>query len=529
MHEEETRTMKREEIVRWRSLFDSPARLSTYRKEVQRLDESLGAFLDFDPGRPPEAAGEGGVTTGHELLRGLPFGVKDNIAAEGFSLTCASRALEGLPAPYSATAVEKLLRAGARPVGKTNLDEFGMGSSTENSAYRRTVNPWDPERTPGGSSGGSAAAVAAGMVPFALGSDTGGSVRQPAAFCGIYGLKPSYGSVSRYGLTAYASSLEGIGILSSDLELTEAVFATIRGADSKDQTTVDYELELRTGESSGQPQEQSPGQSLGIGVLEGIEGLSPAIEEGYRRTIDTFRELGFPVRTVELPMLEYVIPAYYTIASAEASANLARYTGIRYGYRNEWAEDPRELVETSRDESLGDEVKMRILLGTYVLRSGFQEQYYIKAQKIRSALRRDFASIFDHVDVLLMPVFPTRAFAFGDEELDPFRQKLADKFTATANLAGLPALSFPTGLSGGLPVGMQLLAPQFREDLLFRAAASYAGSHAGSYAGSHADDYGGAHASAYTVEAGASHAAAAGATGAPPRPGLSLDWRSIDD
>jgi len=483
--------MKREETEKWRSLFGNPGRLERYADAVRELDRGIGAFLDFAPDRLqetdrlPETDTDGVSSAGRELLRGLPFAVKDNIAAEGFSLTCASKALEGLPAPYSATAVEKLRRAGARVVGKTNMDEFGMGSSTENSAYRRSVNPWDPERTPGGSSGGSAAAVAAGMVPFALGSDTGGSVRQPAAFCGIYGLKPSYGSVSRYGLTAYASSLEGIGILSSDLELTESVFETIRGADSKDQTTIAHEPEGQGGEALS--------QSLRIGILEGIEGLSPEIDEGYRRTIDTLRKLGFSVRTVELPMLEYVIPAYYTIASAEASANLARYTGIRYGYRNEWAEDPRELVETSRDESLGAEVKMRILLGTYVLRSGFQEQYYIKAQKIRTALRQDFSSLFETVDLLLMPAFPTQAFAFGDEELDPFRQKLADKFTATANLAGLPALSFPTGISEGLPVGMQFLAPHFREDRLFRAAAAY------------------------------------GEAYVPPRSGTTLEWRHIDD
>ncbi len=474
--------MKKLRDIPWYRLWDGPERLTTYTEAVEQKNGVIRAFLEFDPARKsgrtglPEkdhqadAAGTGAVGSGtpspsgaDQALTGIPFAVKDNIAVEGFGLSCASKSLEGLESPYAAGAVARLERAGARVVGKTNLDEFGMGSSTENSAYGKTLNPWDTTKTPGGSSGGSAAAVAAGMVPFALGSDTGGSVRQPASFCGVYGLKPSYGAVSRYGLVAYASSLEGIGVLSADIDLTEAVFETMRGEDPMDQTTVE----------AGRDEETMSGRPV-VGILDDVEGLSPQIEEGYRKSIETLEELGFTIRPVSLPSLDYVIPAYYTIASAEASANLARYTGIRYGHRNEEAEDPKEMVESSRDEGLGAEVKLRILLGTYVLRSGFQDQYYVKAQKIRTAIRNDFAGIFSQADLLMMPVFPSQAFSFGEDGLDPFQQKLADKFTATANLAGIPALAFPVGIADGLPVGMQFLAPMFRENRLFAAARRYA-------------------------------------------------------
>ncbi|MFP4490225.1 MAG: Asp-tRNA(Asn)/Glu-tRNA(Gln) amidotransferase subunit GatA [Spirochaetaceae bacterium] len=469
--------MDKNKYTPWRILCSDSAQLRTYTEKVREKDQSIGAFLEFNPeqSRPAEERQRESASPRREQhekspLFSIPFGVKDNIAVEGFRLSCASRALEGLPSPYSATAVEKLKKAGAWIVGKTNLDEFGMGSSTENSAFKKTLNPWDTSRTPGGSSGGSAAAVASGMVPFALGTDTGGSVRQPAAFCGIYGLKPSYGAVSRYGLVAYASSLEGIGILSSDLEINREVFYTMRGEDPMDQTTTLSEPAFEEPTSEGPAFEAPP---TTVGILENMEGLSPGVEEGYQKSVKTLKELGFSVKAVTLPTLDYVIPAYYTIASAEASANLARYTGIRYGYRNEEAEEPQELVETSRDESLGAEVKLRILLGTYVLRSGFQDQYYIKAQKIRTALRMDFEKIFKSIDIMMMPVFPTQAFLFGEGGLDPFQQKMADKFTATANLAGIPALSFPTGKFEGLPVGMQFLAPMFGEERLFKAAQIY--------------------------------------------------------
>ena len=314
---------------------------------------------------------------------------------------------------------------------------------------------------PGGSSGGSAAAVAAGFVPFALGSDTGGSVRQPAAFCGVYGLKPTYGSVSRYGLVAYASSLEVIGIIGGDVETVETVFRTVRGIDPMDQTSFEY------------PSGTVAAKTGKIGVLSGDLGLEDAVKRSYLTCIDMFAGLGYELTEIDLPMLEYVVPAYYTIATAEASSNLARFNGMKYGFRPVYAENPDDLVRKARNEGFGDEVKLRILLGTYVLRSGFQDQYYLRAQKIRTAIRMDFDRVFSSVDMILMPVFPTRAFPHGKDGLDSFQQKAADKFTCTANLAGIPAFSFPSSVEDGLPVGMQLLAPAFAEDLLFNAVSRF--------------------------------------------------------
>jgi aspartyl-tRNA(Asn)/glutamyl-tRNA(Gln) amidotransferase subunit A len=445
--------MFRDEKMYWKTVLESREKIEKYAAEVRRIDRRIGAFLEFDPQRVMPTPVEGSP------LSGIPIAVKDNIAVEGFRLTCGSQMLTDLPAPYTATALTRLQQAGAWIVGKTNLDEFGMGSSTDNSALQRTHNPWDLSRVAGGSSGGSAAAVAAGLVPAALGSDTGGSIRQPASFCGIYGLKPSYGSVSRFGLVAYASSLEGIGVLSQSLPLTRAIFETMRAEDSFDQTTGLEEVSAKPVKT--------------IGVLAQPEGLSPSIERSYQSTIAGLKSLGYRIEQVDLPTLEYVIPAYYTIASAEASANLARYAGVRYGHQNSMAEDPQELMETSRDEGFGPEVKLRILLGTYVLRSGFQEQYYIRAQKIRTALRRDFEAVFQSVDALLAPVFPVQAFPHDSSDLDQFQQKLADRFTATANLAGIPALAFPTGLENGLPAGMQLMAPMHAEERLFEVAEKY--------------------------------------------------------
>jgi len=448
--------------------LDSREKRVGYASRVRDIDRGIGAFLEFDPQRLFDAAEEESAagpasernsSAEEGALSGIPFAVKDNIAVKGFRLTCGSRILSDFTSPYTATAVEKMMAAGALMVGKTNLDEFGMGSSTDNSALQRTHNPWDPTRVAGGSSGGSAAAVAAGMVPCALGSDTGGSIRQPASFCGVYGLKPTYGSVSRFGLVAYASSLEGIGVLSASLPVMKTAFEVIKGADEHDQTS---------GTAAG-----PPAGTRTIGVVKNIDGLSPGVDRGYKNTIEELRSLGYEVMELDLPILEYVIPAYYTIASAEASANLARYAGIRYGYQNDMAEDPRELTETSRDQGFGPEVKMRILLGTFVLRSGFQEQYYIRAQKIRTALRNEFDRLFRGTDVLMMPTFPVQAFQHDSTDMDQFQQKMADKFTATANLAGIPALAFPTGFEDGLPVGMQFMAPMYAEERLFKAAESF--------------------------------------------------------
>ncbi|WP_083963655.1 Asp-tRNA(Asn)/Glu-tRNA(Gln) amidotransferase subunit GatA [Spirochaeta cellobiosiphila] len=422
-----------------------------YRLYVESWEKKIGSFLDFRSENSSHNEGK---------LKGLPFGVKDNIATRGFKVTCGSKMLENLLSPYTATAVEKLIDAGAYVVGKTNLDEFGMGSSTDNSALQQTNNPWDINRVSGGSSGGSAAAVAAGLVPFALGTDTGGSVRQPASFCGVYGLKPTYGTVSRFGLTAYASSLEVIGVLSKDIDLTEQVYNTIKGEDPKDQTSIKPEVPTKT---------KGP---FTIAVLDNISDLDPLVQKAYDKTIVSLEALGHTVVKVQLPTLEYVVPAYYTIATAEASANLARYTGIRYGLQPLYSENPDDLVQKSRSEGFGDEVKLRILLGTYVLRSGFQDQYYHRAQKIRTAIRNDLDRIFKDVDMLMTPTFPTPAFSRDEKSLTQFQQKVADKFTCTANLAGVPALNVPTIVENNLPVGMQFIAPVFEEPRLFEIARS---------------------------------------------------------
>ncbi len=437
-------------------MFDvlkTPEDRKAFQEQVSAADKGIHSFLELDATKKECKNPDG-------PLANIPFGVKDNIAVEGFHLTCASKILENFVSPYNATAVDKLEAAGAIVVGKTNMDEFGMGSSTDFSAFGGTNNPWNKEYVTGGSSGGSAAAVAAGLVPFALGSDTGGSIRQPAAFCGVYGLKPTYGAVSRYGLVAYASSLDVIGVLSKDLDLTEKVFNVIKGQDWRDQTSIAYPEE---------PAKPVNGK-LSFTYLEGDLGLSPEIEKGYKALIQAIRDKGFEIKGVQVPSLEYVIPVYYTIATAEASANLARYNGIRYGHRSKEGETPMDLMEKSRNEGFGDEVKLRILLGTYVLRSGFQDQYYIKAQKIRTKIIDDFKNIFSSSDIFVAPAFPSQAFRHGNAGLTPYQQKVADKFTVTANLTGMPALSIPVGVENGLPVGMQLFANYCSENLLFDAA-----------------------------------------------------------
>ncbi len=413
----------------------------------------LGCFLQLDP----ELGQKGSSPQGP--LAGMPFGVKDNIAVRSFHLTCGSRMLKDFVSPYSATVVERLQKAGAVVAGKTNLDEFGMGSSTENSALLETRNPWDARRVPGGSSGGSAAAVAAGIVPFALGSDTGGSVRQPASFCGVYGLKPTWGSVSRFGLVAYASSLEVIGVVAKTVDLAEQAFAIMRGQDPMDHSSLPW-----------RPPAQKKGR-LRIGVPRECAEvpMHPDVKKTLERARGMLRDLGHNIEEVSFPTFDHVVSCYYVIATAEASANLARFDGVRYGHRTERADNPEEMTLLSRNEGFGDEVKLRILLGTYVLRSGFQDEYYLRAQKIRTAIRRDFDRAFGAVDLVLMPVYPVPPFERGGAESDPFSQKLADIFTCSANLAGLPAMSFPAAQEKGLPIGMQFLAPAFAEGLLLEA------------------------------------------------------------
>jgi aspartyl-tRNA(Asn)/glutamyl-tRNA(Gln) amidotransferase subunit A len=477
-----------------------------FRSDSAAPEDSAAAepAADVEAGAdlPPDAAASAAA-----LIRGLPFAVKDNIAVRDFSLSCASKLLASLRSPYSATAVLKLQSLGAEVIGKTNLDEFGMGSSTDNSGIQRTNNPWDPSRVPGGSSGGSAAAVSAGIVPFALGSDTGGSVRQPAAFCGVVGLKPGYGAVSRYGLVAYASSLEGIGVLADSAARARAVFAAIRGRDPMDDTSraappgapplygppraagtigvLSPEAVARA--VAGSAGAGGGGEAAAVKIAAEAAALEPEVRRGFELARERFAALGYKLMEVEMPALKYGVPAYYTIAAAEASANLARFDGVRYGKRPGWAENPDDLIDKTRDAGFGEEVKLRILLGTFVLRSGFQDRYYLRAQRIRAGIRAGFEALLGgpydgkgpepRMDAILLPVFPTRAFDRGKSSLSSFAQKAADLYTCCANLAGLPAVSFPASVEGGLPVGVQLLGRAFSEGPLLDMVEAYEAAH----------------------------------------------------
>ncbi len=421
------------------------------------LPDAREAAEELDRARP-EGAGP---------LYGIPYAAKDNLMTEGVRTTAASRILAEYVPPYSATAIERLTAQGALLLGKTNLDEFAMGSSTEHSAFGPSRNPIDPTRVPGGSSGGSAVAVAAGFTHYALGSETGGSVRQPAAFCGCVGLKPSYGRVSRYGLIAFASSLDQIGTLTRDVRDAAVVLAAIAGRDAHDQTSVqdavpDYLGAISLGAKGlrfGVPQEY-------IG-----EGVAPAIRDEVLRAADLLEAQGLTRRDVRLPHTPYALDAYYIIAPAEASSNLARFDGMRYGPRAE-GDDLLESYKSSRGEGFGAEVKRRILLGTYVLSAGYYDTYYLRAQRLRALLRQEFSAAFADVDVLLTPTTPTTAFEIGARVDDPLAMYMADALTIPANLAGLCAISVPGRPSEGLPVGLQLMAAPMREDVLLRAAAA---------------------------------------------------------
>lgn len=402
-------------------------------------------------------------------LLGLPIAVKDLLTLSGVRCTCGSRILENFIPPFTATAVQRLLDAGVVIVGKTNTDEFAMGSSTENSAFGVTFNPWDTRRVPGGSSGGSAAAVAARMIPAALGTDTGGSVRQPAAFCGVTGIKPTYGRVSRYGLVAYGSSLDTVGVLARSAEDAAILFWPMAGFDPLDATTIEQPA------ADWQPPSPETLRGLRIGVPKEyfLPGMQPEVEEKVRAAIQTLADLGAAVQEISLPHTEYALPVYYLIAPAEASANLARYDGVRFGYRAE-AETLSELFNRSRSEGFGAEVKRRIMLGTYALSAGYYEAYYGQAQKVRTLIRQDFEQAFQQVDVIAAPVTPTTAFRIGEHRDDPLAMYLEDVFTLPTNLAGVPGLAFPVGFDRQeLPIGMQLMAPHFQEEILFSIAHLY--------------------------------------------------------
>jgi aspartyl-tRNA(Asn)/glutamyl-tRNA(Gln) amidotransferase subunit A len=431
-----------------------------YLRRVRELDPGLKAFLTLNERLLEEA---------RRVERGLPLAgllvaVKDNIATKGLRTTAGSRLLENFVPPYEATAVARLKAQGALVLGKTNLDEFGMGSSTEHSAFFPSRNPFDPSRVPGGSSGGSAAAVAADLAPLALGSDTGGSVRQPASFCGVYGLKPTYGRVSRFGLVAYASSLEGIGPMARSVRDLALLMDAMAGLDPMDATSLD--LPPRFQEALEEP---LPPLRLGV-VREGLSGNSPGVERALEEALGVFQGLGLRVKEVSWPSLPLALAAYYILAPAEASSNLARYDGTLFGTRAE-GEEVWQVVEATRAR-FGLEVKRRVLVGTFVLSSGYYEAYYGRAQAFRARLKAEARALFQEVDLLLLPTTPHPAFPLGGRP-DPLAMYREDLYTVGANLTGLPALSLPAGFEGHLPVGLQLLAPWGKDELLLRAALAH--------------------------------------------------------
>ncbi|MBI5841742.1 MAG: Asp-tRNA(Asn)/Glu-tRNA(Gln) amidotransferase subunit GatA [Chloroflexi bacterium] len=438
---------------------------------IANLDPKLHTFLHVAGKQALHQARQADEERAQKVnkpLLGLPIAIKDVLTVENMPCTCGSKILEGFMPPFTGTAVRRLQEAGAIIIGKTNTDEFAMGSSTENSAYGRTNNPWDVRRVPGGSSGGSAAAVAARLVPAALGTDTGGSVRQPAAFCGVTGLKTTYGRVSRYGLVAFGSSLDTVGAFGRNAKDAAAIFSAMSGHDALDATSAPVAVP----EIKFDPRDLR-GLRIGVPKEYFIKGIQPEVEEKTRAAIDQLKALGAEIREVSLPHTEYALPVYYIIAPAEASANLARYDGVRYGPRVD-ANALWDVYFKTRGQKFGAEVERRIMIGTYALSAGYYDAYYGQAQKVRTLLTRDFELAFKDVDMLACPTTPSTAFVAGAHENDPLAMYLEDVFTLPANLAGVPGISFPVGFDNNhLPIGMQLIAPHFREDLLLSAVHVY--------------------------------------------------------
>ena len=450
-------------------------------ERIERLEPALHTLITYTPELALSQAAtadrrylewrrdDPSATWNLPALLGLPMMVKDVLCLEDVRCTCGSKILENFVPPYSATAVRHLLNAGVVVAGKTNTDEYAMGSSTENSAYGPTHNPWDLSRVPGGSSGGSASAVAARLVPAALGSDTGGSIRQPASFCGVTGIKPTYGRVSRYGLVAYGSSLDAVGSFAASAAEAAQIFNVIAGHDPLDSTSANIpapSIQLTSDPSL-------KGLRVGVPAEYFIAGIQPAVEQAVRAAIAVLESLGASIHPIHLPHTEYALPVYYLIAPAEASANLARYDGVRFGLR-EPSETLWEVFKRSRGAGFGPEVKRRIMLGTYALSAGYYDAYYGQAQKVRTLIKADFTTAFESVDVIACPVAPTTAFRIGEHGDDPLAMYLEDVFTLPANLAGVPGIAFPVGFDpAGLPVGMQLMGPHFNENVLFRAAHAY--------------------------------------------------------
>jgi aspartyl-tRNA(Asn)/glutamyl-tRNA(Gln) amidotransferase subunit A len=443
-----------------------------YLRRIERHDGAVGAYLTVTADRAREDARRADVRrqAGEEApLLGVPIALKDIFCTSGIETTCASRILKGFVPPYDATVVQRLSGAGAVILGKTNMDEFAMGSSTENSAFQPTHNPWDLARVPGGSSGGSAAAVAAGFAAASLGTDTGGSIRQPAALCGVVGMKPTYGRVSRYGVIAFASSLDQVGPFARDVADCALMLRVISGLDPNDSTSLpdavpDYPAQLDP---------DLHGMRIGVPDEYFVKGMEPGVEASVRRAIDTLGELGAEVGSVSMPHTDYGLAAYYLIAPAEASANLARYDSVKYGYRSPGTTTVVDTYLKTRGEGFGPEVKRRIMLGTYALSAGYYDAYYIKAQKVRTLIKADFDRAFESFDALVAPTSPTVAFPLGAKTADPLAMYLSDVCTLPVNLAGLPGLSLPCGLSDGLPVGLQIIGPALGESTVLRVAAAY--------------------------------------------------------
>ena len=441
---------------------------NSYISRINEKENDIGAFLSvLDKNAKEESQS---IQERTKKFQGIPIGIKDNICIKGTKTTCGSKMLENFVAPYDATVIERIKEEGLIPLGKMNMDEFAMGSSTEYSYFKKTKNPWDLSRVPGGSSGGSIAAVASNMVPWALGSDTGGSVRQPASLCGIVGLKPTYGLVSRYGLVAYASSLDQIGPATKDVEDSALLLEIITGHDEKDSTSSnapkkDYLKHLKEGV-----------KGLKIGVPKEFfgEGINEEVKKSVLEAAETYKKLGAEVEEISLPIADYALATYYIISCAEASSNLGRFDGIRYGYRTKNYNSLKDIFVNSRTEGFGEEVKRRIILGTYVLSSGYYDAYYKKAQKVRTLIINEFKKNFEKYDVILTPTSPTTAFKIGERSNNPLEMYLADLYTVPVNIAGIPAISIPCGVdSNNLPIGMQLIGKHFAEDMLFRVAYAF--------------------------------------------------------
>lgn len=443
-------------------------------KQIRSADAKIRAYLHrVDEEQVLEAARAADArsqeTGGVYPLAGMPVALKDNMCTIGMPTTCASKILEGYVPPYNATAVDKVLQAESIVLGKVNMDEFAFGSSTESSHYQTTANPWDLSRVPGGSSGGSAAAVAADMAMFALGSDTGGSIRQPASFCGVVGMKPTYGLVSRYGLVAFASSLDQIGPITKNVIDCAAVLQAIAGKDPLDSTSVDREAPTYTTNLTGKI------DGVRIGVIKELmgKGFQKEVNFALDNSILLLEQLGAQVDYISMPHLEYALPAYYIIGPAEASSNLARFDGVRYGHRTANAEDMLDMYMKTRAEGFGDESKRRIMLGTYALSAGYYEAYYAQAQKIRTLIINEFGNALEEHDVLISPTSPTTAFKIGEKVDDPLQMYLSDICTIPANLAGIPAISVPCGVAEGLPIGLQIMGKHFEEDMVLNVACAF--------------------------------------------------------